>query len=192
MSLKGPTPEDERKLHNEINQIGNQRFALTTLAVTLFGVLTAWMVPKESVPGEGIGAFPFAISIVISILLLSIYGFNHMLKNHQRILATYLTETEKSGWEVDLREFRQEGYHAQKPYAFMFLVLTAIGTIFPFALLIVFPRTLTSTVVPTSAVAMGIFAGVLIYLMGFRNLFDEEARAIRRWNKLRGNQKLKP
>jgi hypothetical protein len=87
MSLKGPTPEDERKLHAEINQIGNQRFLLTTLSLTLFGVLTAWMVPKESVHDTDIGAFPFAISIILSILLFAIYFWSHLLKNTMRVFT---------------------------------------------------------------------------------------------------------
>jgi hypothetical protein len=64
MPLQGPSQEDERKLHNEINQIVNQRFILTTLALTLFGVLIAWMVPKDAAHqvDADIGAFPFAIS----------------------------------------------------------------------------------------------------------------------------------
>jgi hypothetical protein len=96
-----PTQEDERKLHNEITEIGRQRFVLTTLAVTLFGVLTAWMVPKEF-PKENtsIGPFPFAISMIISILLFSIYLWHHMLRTHLQILANYLIVAGKSNWEV--------------------------------------------------------------------------------------------
>jgi hypothetical protein len=185
MSLKGPTPEDERKLHAEINQIGNQRFLLTTLALTLFGVLTAWMVPKDNVRDTDIGAFPFAISIVLSVLLFSIYSWSHMLKNSMRVLSTYLAESGRSSWEVLWREFRQDGYFAQtKQQAFMFLVLLAIGTGFPFALLMVFSRTTTSILLPAIAVSISLIVGLLIYLMGFKNLFDKEAAIIRRWKKL--------
>jgi hypothetical protein len=41
MALKGPDPDDVRKLHAEINQIVNQRFLITTLSITVFGVLIA-------------------------------------------------------------------------------------------------------------------------------------------------------
>jgi hypothetical protein len=185
MSLKGPTPEDERKLHAEINQIVNQRFLLTTLALTLFGVLTAWMVPKDGAHDADIGPFPFAISIVISVLLFSIYFWSHMLKTMMRVLTSYLAETGKSGWEVDWREFRQDGYSAHtKPQTIIFLVLITMSTIFPFVLSLVFSLKIISVVVPFIAVLLGVIAGLLIYLMGFKNLFDEEVSSLRRWKKL--------
>jgi hypothetical protein len=190
MSFKGPSVEDERKLHNEINQIGNQRFVLTTLARTLFGVLTAWMVPKDSAHQAevDIGAFPFAISLVISVLLFSIYLWSHMLKNMMRVLTSYLAESGKSGWELDWREFRQDAYFAHtKPQTFMFLVLITMSIIFPFVLSLVFSLKITSVVVPASAVSLGLIVGLLIYLMGFKNLFDEEAIIVRRWKKMRSD-----
>jgi hypothetical protein len=36
MALLKPDEEDLRKLHAEVNQIGNQRFIVTTLALTFF------------------------------------------------------------------------------------------------------------------------------------------------------------
>ncbi len=188
MSLKGPTTEDERKLHNEINQIVNQRFILTTLALTLFGVLTAWMVPKDSVhqAEADIGSFPFAISLVISVLIFSIYWWSHVLKNTMRVFTSYLAETGKSGWELDWHEFRQDAYFAYtKPQTLMFLLLIATGTSFPFVLALVFSLKIASVVVPASAVSVGLIVVLLIYLMGFKNLFDEEAKIVRRWKKLR-------
>jgi hypothetical protein len=111
MSLKGPNTEDERKLHAEINQIGNQRFILTTLAVTLFGVLTTIMVPKPQGASD-IGVFPFAVSAVLSILLCAIYFWNQTLKNTMRIFTSYLVETKKSQWEQDWTEFPRQPYRA--------------------------------------------------------------------------------
>ena len=108
MPLQKPTPEDEKKLHSEINQLLNQRFILTTLAFTLFSVLAAWMVPKGAVHGPDIGAFPFAISIVIEVLLSFIYLWTHSLRHSARVLSSYLVETGKSGWEVEWRRFLEE------------------------------------------------------------------------------------
>ncbi len=161
MSLKGPTTEDERKLHAEINQIVNQRFLLTTLALTLFGVLTAWMVPKEShdQADTAIGVFPFAISIVLSTLLFSIYLWSHLLKNTMRVFTSYLAVSGKSNWEIDWREFRKERYSAHTvPQTIMFIILVGMSVIFPFGLSGVFHLNITSSVlVPaTAAVFIGL------------------------------------
>jgi hypothetical protein len=40
MSLTGPTTEDIRKIHAEVNQLVNQRFLLTTLGITVYGLVT--------------------------------------------------------------------------------------------------------------------------------------------------------
>jgi hypothetical protein len=69
MPLKGPNGEDERKLHAEINQIVNQRFILTTLALTIFGILIVLMVPKDTPISGANGEFPFAVSVILSLLL---------------------------------------------------------------------------------------------------------------------------
>src|SRR5262249_36741212 len=97
MPLKGPTTADVTKLHSEIIQFGNQRFILTTLAITSFGVLTAWMIPKDGANAD-IGDFPFAISIVASILLFAIYFWSYRLRQSESLLARYLVETAQSGW----------------------------------------------------------------------------------------------
>ena len=39
MQLQGPNPEDIRKLHAEINQIGNQRFLLITAGLSAYPFL---------------------------------------------------------------------------------------------------------------------------------------------------------
>src|SRR5260370_16579255 len=188
MSLKGPTQEDERKLHAEVNQIVNQRFLLTTLALTLFGVLTAWMVPKDNVHSTDIGTFPFAISTVLSILLFSIYLWGHLLKNTMGVFKSYLAEFEKSNWELDWPEYRQQRYSAHTaPQTVVFLILIAIGIIFPFGLSAVFELKITPSVVlpATAAVFIGLIVAGLIYLMAFNNLWNAEERIIKRWKKLR-------
>ena len=186
MPLRGPNPEDERKLHTEINQIGNQRFILTTLALTLFGVLTTLMIPKEAPQiGSSINVFPFTISVVLSLLLFGVYLWSHLLKNTMRILTSYLVETKKSSWELDWREFRRDSYYAHtKPQTFIFLLINVIGIAFPFLLSWIYSLNIPFVVVPIAAVIVGIVTELLIYLMGFHNLFDDEAKTEKRWQML--------
>jgi len=84
MSLKEPNNEDMRKVHGEINQIVNQRFLITTLAITMFGVIGAWMIPESTQKvGYEIPAFTFAASILLILYPLQIkwYSKNISLSN---------------------------------------------------------------------------------------------------------------
>ena len=64
--LQGPSTED-RKLHSEVNQIVNQRFQLATIAITIFGVVVAWLLPRQTpVAGTPLGAFTFAVPYFFS------------------------------------------------------------------------------------------------------------------------------
>ncbi|MCU0916382.1 MAG: hypothetical protein MUC88_17735, partial [Planctomycetes bacterium] len=47
MALLQPNTEDTRKLHAEVNQIVNERLLLTILAVTVFGTMIAWLIPRN-------------------------------------------------------------------------------------------------------------------------------------------------
>lgn len=129
--LKKPNPDDVRKLHAEVNQIVNQRFLLTTLAITIFGVLCAMMVQIERPTGGG-DPFSFAATILLSVLLAVICWWSHLLKNTMRIFTTYLAETGLSGWESDWAQFRRAGpYFAYtKPQALIFLILNPLGFLF--------------------------------------------------------------
>jgi hypothetical protein len=186
MPLRGPTAEDERKLHAEINQIGNQRFILTTLALTLFGILIAWMVPKDTPsPGADVGTFPFIVSAVLSILLFGIYLWSHLLKNTMRVFTYYLVETKKSGWEQDWIEFRRDPHFAHtKPQTLIFLLLNAIGVGFPFLLSWIYSLKISSIAGPITAVGVGVATELMIYLMGFQAVFDAEAKIANRWKRL--------
>ena len=183
MSLKGPTPEDERKLHAEINQIGNQRFILTTLALTLFGVLTTIMVPKPQAATD-IG-FPFAVSALLSILLFAIYFWSHTLKNTMRIFTSYLVETGKSQWEQDWLEFRHKPYRAHTiGQTHIFLLLNFLGLIIPYLLAIIYRLPIHPLIGPLAAFLAFLITELLIYHMGYHKLLDDEKKIDKRWKEL--------
>lgn len=181
MPLRGPTPADVQKLHAEINQIGNQRLILTTLGLTLFGVLTAWVVPVS--PGDSkVGAFRFAVAIILSILLFVLFLWTHLLRLYLRVMTTYLVETKKSDWERDWLEFRKASYWAQmKPQAMIFLVLNAGAIAFPFLLAQLYSLTIEPNIGATIAIAVGIVTELLMFLIGFCELFYSETKIADRW-----------
>jgi hypothetical protein len=89
MPLLPPSPEDQRKIHAEITQIVNQRLQLTTFAITLFGVIGAWLIPKSSPPkGSDLGDFTFAATDLLITLLFAIYVYSHVLKGMLRVFTT--------------------------------------------------------------------------------------------------------
>jgi hypothetical protein len=80
MILNGPTPEDKQKIHSEVNQIVNQRLLLTTLAVTIFGVMVAWIIPRP--PPEQttlFGGFIYITAVLLVVVLFALFLLSHHL-----------------------------------------------------------------------------------------------------------------
>ncbi len=189
MALKGPTHEDLRKLHAEINQIGNQRFMLTTLALTMSGAVIAWMIPKSAPQvGADAGPFLFAVTAIFSVLLFGIYIWGHLLKNTMRTLTCYLVETGTSGWELDWREFRRDPHYAHtKPQTVIFLLLNPVGCFFPFLLSLAYSLKIAPVMGAVITVAIFSVTEFLIWRMGFRNLWDAESKITKRWKGVSAN-----
>ena len=123
--------EDIRKLHAEINQILNQRFLITTLAITLFGVVGAWLVPKQAQPGSDVGAFVFLGSMLLLAILGLLFIFSHRHLRIVRTLSAYLIEKQQSGWEKDWQDYnlsygKYGGYSRAHTTIFAFLGLLAL------------------------------------------------------------------
>jgi hypothetical protein len=186
MPLKGPNNEDLRKIHAEINQLANQRFLLVTLAITLFGVATAWLIPKQAPnAGDNIGGLTFAVAILLSSLFFALYLLNHFLKGMQRVCTAYLVETKASGWEIDWEEFRQEPHYGYtKPQTLIFLILNGISTGFPFILASIYSLKLEPIQGFILCLILGIVVELLIYLMGFHGLFELHSGAAGRWARI--------
>src|SRR6266851_4269777 len=133
MPLK-PTPEDREKIHNEVNQIMNQRFVLTTFALTVFGAISAWLLPKTQPSADGgVGRFVYAASIGLSFVVFWMYWLHHSLKKYPRVLTTYLQMSKGSGWESDwtdyrlVKHFSYTGYQHPQTVLFTFLGLLALA-----------------------------------------------------------------
>jgi hypothetical protein len=186
MPLRKPNTEDVRKIHSEINQIINQRFLVTTAAITIFGIMIALMLPKSTPnPGDSVGGIMFALAALLSLLLSSLYLLSHVLKQTLRIFTTYLAETETSNWEIDWSAFRHEGHFTYtKGHTIMFLFLNIVAVLSPF----IFAGCFSLKVEPVSGAILCVLIGatttIIIYFMGFHHLFDSEPKAADRWKKL--------
>jgi hypothetical protein len=176
-------PEDKRKIHAEINQLVHQRFLLATAAVTVFGVVSAWSIPRDLPQmASPIGAFTCAVSILLTLVLFALFILSHLLANVLRTYASYLRVTGESQWEQDWKDFRSAGYSAYtKAITALFLVLGIITSAFPFALGFIYTLAFEPNAgLWLTAVIGGLYV-VFVTGMGFLRWFDKEAETDQRW-----------
>jgi hypothetical protein len=131
-----PNHEDLRKLHQEVNQIVQQRFFLTTVAIGVFGAIMAWAFPRVSVPsGSTVPVLTYLVCISLLVVLATLFSLHLCLKLYLRVLTAYLVETSGSVWEVHWAAWRKRrnkyvGY--TKPQTFVFLGLGLLTVLYPF------------------------------------------------------------
>lgn len=175
MPLLEPDQEDVRKLHAEINQINNQRFLLTTGAITTFGVIISLIWKEAPKPNDAVTTFPLALAAILSIVLFCLYLINHILRLAARTYAIYLAETGKSNYELEFPNFRPRSVY-QIPQTLVFLVLNALGMIFPSYVLIVASLTWETSGLAWFALGIATTAELLILLWGFCRVWDNDKK----------------
>ena len=186
MPLNGPCDQDLGKIHSEVNQLVNQRFVLTTVAITVFGVIVAWLIPKTPPLAEtSLGWFTIAGAVLLLVLLFLLYLFTHLLRGMLRVFTTYLVVTGTSGWEKDWERFCENKYWAYtKPQSVVFMVLgLCAGIICPLLVM-------TYSLQWEPLVGFFVLGVVLllyelfVWLMGFRELWSTGKAAKSRWEEL--------
>jgi hypothetical protein len=185
MPLRPPSPEDQRKLHAEVNQINNQRFLLTTLALTISGVALNWILPKQT-PPAAIGAFEFSVATLLSLTVVALFLFSQFLRGNLRIYTTYLAETSTSAWEADFADFRRSGHlwfgFSELP---LFMCIIALSTLAPFLLSYIFWVPIQAhCVVKAVDLAVGVAGITTVYLMGFKGYGRPDEKIAKLWKKL--------
>ena len=186
MPLAKPEVEDLRKIHAEVNQIVNQRFLLVTLAITVFGAITTWIIPKQTpMAGESIGGFAFVASSLLSLTLFLLFFFSHRLKMFLRVLTSYLAEVGGSQWEIAWREYRKEPHSAYTDiHTGLFMALTFFALVAPFVMAYTFELEIESGPAEIGSVVIGVLALMAMYGIGFRRWLDNEDKAAKRWREL--------
>ena len=186
MTLLGPNEHDTRKLHAEVNQLVNQRLLLTTLGITVFGVVIAWSLPtRENLPTT-LDAFTYAVAILLTTLLFLLFLLTHQLTHMLRIFTAYLGLTGGSSWEIDWSWYRHKhhplGY--TKPQGMVFLVLGVVSTAFPFVLLAVYPIEAGPMVGVVLTILVGALYAAFVSGMAFSGWFAKEKDINLRWKEL--------
>ena len=105
-----PTKEDVTKIHNQINQELNQRFAIALAAMTMTGLALSWILPLLTTRPEVCSA----ISVILLVLLLALYGAEVLLLRDIIVMNMYLRATGRSAWETDIEAFYEEAKGAPR------------------------------------------------------------------------------
>jgi len=188
MALQGPNTEDIKKIHAEVNQIVNQRLVITTLAVTVFAAMIAWLIPKSPPsPGSDIGTFVYIASILLTTVLFALFLLTRLLSQMLRIFTTYLYVTDVSSWEKDWVAYRDRfsylGY--TRPQAIIFLLLGVVAAGFPFLLWAAYPVKLEPRAGAILCAVIGGLYVVLVSGMGLARWGAKEGELRRRWRELK-------
>jgi hypothetical protein len=189
MTLHKPTDEDKRKLQLEATQLVNQRFLLGTIAVTAFGVINTWIIPKETPQlGDEVGRFRYLTSIILLIVLFSLFYLMHNLREMLRTISTYLVVTESSGWEIDWKNFKKKVYPSYtRAQTTLFLVLGVLSASVPFILGIAYNLKFDPFDGAYALIIIGIVYIIFLCGMGFGNWFNNECQVEKRWKELDNN-----
>ncbi|OIQ52028.1 hypothetical protein BerOc1_00499 [Pseudodesulfovibrio hydrargyri] len=187
MCNRVPTSCDVQKIHEEINQLANQRFLLTTLSVTVFGLVLTMQLPKDiPVQGADIGGLHYMLSIISSIVIFFLYVLSHYTKGMQRICTSYLVVTKTSTWEMDWEEFRKRPHFGYtKPQTALFLLINGLIVMFPFVYAFICEQQLKPLGGMFTLILVGLALEVLMYLMGFKNVFDLHKGVKKTWEEIK-------
>lgn len=187
MSPSGSKNSDIQKIHAEINQIVNQRFLIVTVAITAFGVITTWLIPRNTPPsGANISALTAFGSIVLTSLLFMLFMFSYFLTRMLRIFTTYLLVTKESGWEDDWKKYREMGYFGYtKAQTLVFLFLIGLSTFLPLILEVLYSTKPKCSTVLLLDFLIGALYLVFVVAIGFLHCWDPEVKAKTRWEKLK-------
>ena len=191
MTLKGPGTEDLRKIHAEVNQLVNQRLALTTLAITIFTAVLALLVPRDTASvGTEYGLFRYSLSILLILFEFVLFVLAYHLTSMLRTFTAYLDVTGKSGWESDWRKYRKQrdkrgrklkywGY--TKPQSIIFLLVGIIAGSLPALFWLFFKINLRPWVGAAICCAALLLYIVFVTGMGFWGWFAKEDEIKMRW-----------
>jgi hypothetical protein len=163
---------------------------ITTLAVTVFAAMTAWLIPKSPLTsGSSLGIFVYIASAMLTVVLLALFLLTHLLSQMLRIFTTYLDVTNTSSWEKDWVAYRKRfsylGY--TRPQAIIFLLLGVASAGFPFLLGAAYPVVLE----PTGAILCVVVGGVYVVLvcgMGLARWGTQEDKLRQRWEELQDKE----
>jgi hypothetical protein len=197
MALKGPNEIDCQKLHNEINQTINQKFTITTLAITIFGLIVAFMLEKfYSSPLENFKGVPYSVgnmdgalygaSILLLLVLSILFCYIVLLRRKVLCYAIYLDLTGASNWEHDWKNFKKlkKGISNTGYQAVIFLALGILAYSIPVLLSLISQTGFVPIRDFYISTVIFIFYFVLIFLLGIGLIKSKRNELETQWKKV--------
>jgi hypothetical protein len=180
-STKTPlSDEDIRKLHAENNQNYNQLFLITSDAITLFGVVTGWILPKDLTPSApAMEASRFYVINLLYILLFILYLWSRLLGSLSNTLVTYLKIKKASVWEEDAAKYF-DGFWRITPGKMHTIIFLALG-VACCGLTVILTSFVFKSKVESPKIACITWITAIVYILaviiiGFTRYFRSESR----------------
>jgi hypothetical protein len=179
---------DVQKLHQEINQLVNQRLWLTTIAITIFGVIFGWFFEKQCtiVVANELNSIYYFAAICTLILFLLMFATSHGLLRVMRIFTTYLSEVEDSKWEKLWANYR--GSYSSAGYTklqmWLFVALGLIVFLLPLSLAALNDVYVKINIIFTIYLITFFLYEILILGMGLKYWFIGENKSRENWKTL--------
>jgi hypothetical protein len=168
-----------------VNQLVNQRLALTTLAITIFTAVLALLVPRDTASvGTEYGLFRYSLSILLILFEFVLFVLAYHLTSMLRTFTAYLDVTCKSGWESDWRKYRDRnpGYWGYtKPQSIIFLLVGIVAGSLPALFWLFFHIDLRPWIGAAICCAALLLYTVFVTGMGFWGWFAKENKIKERW-----------
>ncbi len=185
-----PHPDIE-KLHLEVNQIMDQRFWTTAVAISISGVLLGWLVPRATPEaGKAIEPATYFVTISLNLILAALVFLHISLKDYARVLTTYLKLVKASVWEDHWFCYRHEfkrkyvGYNI--PQTTIFVLLVLLNTLSPWALSLLYSLKLELNRLMVIHFVSAAFFFIVRWLVPALLSADEKDIEAR-WSKVLGN-----
>lgn len=186
--------EDTSKLHAEVNQIMQQRFALATFAVGIFGAMLAWGLPVKPIKGATIDSISYLVSCTLNAVLAGLFILHLFLKLYARVLTTYLSviksllkdapNSNTTDWETDWGMWRKEGYTYfgyTWPQVGVFVILVLMSTLYPVAVAWAYGLKLNTNWFAHTTHIVGGVECLLMICLGVYQVKGQEPRCEKHW-----------
>jgi len=188
MVMRKPDTEDLRKLHAEVNQLVGQRLTIATLAITIFGVMVTWIIPRDpATVGTDFGSFRYALTDLLILVEFALFLLVYYLGTMLRTITVYLDVVGDSAWEAAWTEYRKRfsywGY--TRPLSMIFIVLGILIGSLPIIFKIAFACSFRPWRGEITLFIL-LFAYVTFVIgMGLLKWFSAEGRLRERWQEIK-------
>jgi uncharacterized membrane protein len=156
--------EDTRKIHNEVSQIVNQRFNLTTLVLIILGAFDGLLTPTLAQPGLSPSQkvlIAESVAIIELMVFALLWWYFSALSRMLRVYTTYLRIHNLSIWEEEWAEYRKAHHRYYHNYTKSGEIIFGLCGIIAF----LYPGLVVVALFSPDIQGWALFAGALVALI---------------------------